>query len=501
MSFSPINSLSSTGLKVRQLLIVRLNGGQLFDASYCQKMLDYAKSGIGGFILFGGELEAARLFVKQLQAAAPLPLFIASDIERGVSQQLNSASPMPCQMAVAAAIKGSGQTALDLLHQNLDSLCTEAAYAGINMPLIPVADVNNIPDNPIICTRAFSDDPLLCADLCVEYVNRIELNGLISCPKHFPGHGSSSVDSHLSLPVIDKSIEDMNKMELIPFKAAVDAGTRSIMAGHLLVPDFDDQPATLSPLVARYLRESLGFRGLIITDALNMSALKSFDKIHVKCLNAGMDILLHPDDPDAAIMELEAGLQSGEVYPDRLDKSCNRIFEIKSKLNMKEVCSPDILCNKNAAESLARLSFSLVRGEWPEDVSDRIVVTAGDEDGISKKIFSRNFKRVISIDDAASLSGSVIIAISTKVAAWRGKSGIDRKTKNKIRTVIKNAKKTAVISFGSPYVLSDFGEADLLAAAYGYEEWIQELFVKHISEGADFFGKLPLNISISGEQG
>ncbi|MCE5311638.1 MAG: hypothetical protein LLF86_00635, partial [Nitrospiraceae bacterium] len=293
MSFPAINYFSSPEKKLLQLLIIRLNGDQLSDAEYCEKMLSHAQSGIGGFIIFGGELEAVRLFIKILQAASPIPLFIASDIERGTAQQLIGTSPMSSQMAVASAIKGRGQKALELLRVSLKSLCTEAAYAGINMPLVPVADVNSDPDNPIICTRAFSDDPLLCAELCAEYVKHIEANKLVSCPKHFPGHGATSVDSHLSLPVINRTMQQMLETELIPFKAALDAGARSIMVGHLLAPAFDDKPATLSGAVVRYIRDAIGFNGLIMTDALNMSALKDYGSIHVKCLNAGMDILLH----------------------------------------------------------------------------------------------------------------------------------------------------------------------------------------------------------------
>lgn len=471
------------------------------DSAYRQKMLNYAQNGIGGFIIFGGELEAVRLFVDELQQAAPITLFIASDIERGTAQQLNGAAPMPCQMAVASAIKGSGQTALKLLHQNLDALTAEASYAGINMPLIPVADVNNNPANPIICTRAFSDDPAFCAELCAEYVKSIENNGLISCPKHFPGHGDTSVDSHLLLPVINKTMHHMQETELIPFESALKAGARSIMVGHLLVPAFNDQPATLSNAVVRYIRDSIGFNGLLMTDALNMSALNDYGNIHVKCLKAGLDILLHPDDPDAAVHELENAIMSGELPLERIDQALDRIIRVKSDLSSEKIHKPDFISNINSAQELAQLSFALLKGEWPRDISGWTIVLAGDEDGISKKVFTKYFSRVLDINCAEAVSGSVIIAISTKVAAWRGRSGIDQSAKTRIKEVIKNAESAAVVSFGSPYVLAGFGEADALAAAYGYDDWIQELFAQHIINGSEFCGRLPVSITASKAEG
>ncbi|MCE5312523.1 MAG: hypothetical protein LLF86_05165, partial [Nitrospiraceae bacterium] len=146
-------------------------------------------------------------------------------------------------------------------------------------------------------------------------------------------------------------------------------------------------------------------------------------------------------------------------------------------------------------------SFALLNGAWPKDMSGCDVVLVGDEDGISKKVFGRYFKNVSNIEQADHLSENVIIAISTKVSAWRGLSGIDEETLKKINMLLKRAKRSAVVSFGSPYVLAGIKGAGALAAAYGYDEWIQEQFVHHIFEGAEFFGKLPVNIPIQEAQG
>src|SRR5208283_1144494 len=177
-----------------------------------------------------------------------------------------------------------------LLEDALKCVTDEAIDNGINLPLIPVMDVNQEPDNPIICTRAFSDDTETVSWFGSEYIRALEQAGLMSCAKHFPGHGDTVVDSHIALPVIKKTREDLKGIDLVPFIKAIKAGVSSIMVGHLAVPSLDDVPASLSrKIMYGLLREELGFNGLILTDALDMHALSGTSDVPVKCINAGAD--------------------------------------------------------------------------------------------------------------------------------------------------------------------------------------------------------------------
>src|SRR5208282_2428728 len=231
-----VRTIEELEKRLYQLVINRLNGDGIHDASYRKALFNLVKKGLGGFIIFGGAKGEIKDFILELQSLAEIPLFIASDIERGVGQQIKGANSVPCPMAMAAALdRGSPEDAL-LLENALKGIADEAIDNGINMPLIPVMDVNQEPDNPIICTRAFSDDPETVSWFGSEYIRTLEHAGLISCAKHFPGHGDTAIDSHIALPVINKSREDLKSTDLVPFVKAIETGVSSVMIGHLAVP-------------------------------------------------------------------------------------------------------------------------------------------------------------------------------------------------------------------------------------------------------------------------
>ena len=319
--------------KLYQLIIERLDGEKLSSAPYRERAFGLVEKSIGGFILFGGKKDEVKSFIAELQSLSEIPLLIASDIERGAGQQLEGSTRFPCQMAIAAAIDKNKSADVEILHDAVKAIAAEAVDAGINMPLIPVMDVNKNPDNPIICTRAFSDNPEEVAWFGKEYVRVLEEAGLISCAKHFPGHGDTSVDSHIVLPVISKSLADLMDVDLLPFREAIGAGVSSIMIGHLSIPAIDAFPASLSKkVISDLLRNELGYKGLILTDALNMSALKEIPNIPAKCVNAGVDILLHPADADSVVKELKQAVDSGEIEEEKIDRAVERILRYKKKV-------------------------------------------------------------------------------------------------------------------------------------------------------------------------
>ena len=190
---------------------------------------------------------------------------------------------------------------LKILRSVFKAVAVEARYAGINTIFAPVLDINTNPKNPIISTRAFGESAESVSFFGCEMIKIFQSYGITACGKHFPGHGDTETDSHIKLPKIKKDIKALSKTELAPFRNAVKAGVKMIMLGHLNVPALDPSgiPVSLSQKAVSYLRNKLGFKGVIITDAMNMGGIGKYseEKASLMALNAGVDILLHPADP------------------------------------------------------------------------------------------------------------------------------------------------------------------------------------------------------------
>jgi beta-glucosidase-like glycosyl hydrolase len=487
--------------KLYQLIIGRLDAAKTVLPAYRQKVFDLVKRGIGGFIVFGGEKEEVRYLIHALQSISAVPLFIASDIERGVGQQIKGCTLFPCQMAVSAALCGRRPEDIEILRGMIEAVADEAKDIGINMPLIPVLDVNRDPDNPIICTRAFSDDPGNVAWFGSQYITILENSGLLSCAKHFPGHGDTSTDSHLLLPVIRKSYQDLLDTDILPFRKAVTEGVSSVMVGHLRVPSLDRKPATLSKkIITSVLRAELGFHGLVLTDALNMHALKDIEGVPLHSLKAGIDILLHPDDPDSTVEELLAAISSRKIPKERIDAAVNRIAGMKGRLRTFVKKDIDYQKHQVLSSRITDMSITLVkeaRGLLP--LSDRNmvhIILAGDPECYLCTPLRDSFRHVSRIFEKVDLQRRIpVFALFTSVAAWKGSSGISADEQQRIHALMKEAGKSAVISFGSPYVLRHFMNADALIAAYEPTVQAQRAVMQCLDGRLDFKGQLPVTSS------
>lgn len=485
--------------KIYQLIISRLSGDNISDPAYRKKIIELAGKGIGGFIVFGGLKNEIKNFIKKLQFTSETPLFIASDIERGVGQQIKGATGFPCQMAVAAAIDKKKPEDIQALEEMLNAVAAEANDIGINMPLIPVLDVNQNPDNPIICTRAFSDNPENIAWFGSKYIKTLENFGLISCAKHFPGHGDTAIDSHIALPVIDKTEDALKKVDIMPFVEAIKSGVSSIMIGHLSIPSLDVQPASASrKIINGLLRNELCFEGLILTDALNMHALKDIKNIHTECLKAGADILLHPDDANAAADEIKYAIDTKKIDEDIIDTALSRILKVKSRLHLADPPEADYLSNKKISDHIVDLSVSLIKtkpGLLPlKDMGIANLIFAGDKQLYDASILMNYFKLLDKSHCKISNLKLAICAVFSSVSAWKGKSGIDMEELKKINNIIGMSENSIIISFGSPYVLRYFSKADILIAAYEATEQAQMAVMKCLRGEIDFHGSLPVKI-------
>lgn len=492
----PKNSVSE---KLYQLIISRLNGDSISSPAYRNKIIELVRKGIGGFIIFGGLKDEIKDFIKELQFIAETPLLIASDIERGVGQQIKGTTGFPCQMAVAAAIDKKNPEDIQTLEEMLNAVAAEAIDIGINMPLIPVLDVNQNPDNPIICTRAFSDNPEDTAWFGSKYIKTLESSGLISCAKHFPGHGDTATDSHIALPVINKSIDSLRNVDILPFAEAIKSGVSSIMIGHLSVPSLDVQPASVSrKIINGLLRNELCFEGLILTDALNMHAMKGIKNIHTECLKAGDDLLLHPDDADSAVDEIRHALDTGQISEDIIDVALSRILKAKGRLHQADCPEADYLSNKKISGHVTDLSISAIKTKPAllplKDMGIANLVFAGDKQ-LHEDSILRNYFKLLPISHCKNDKLKITIcAIFTSVSAWKGSSKIDREEIERINNIIGISENSIVISFGNPYVLPYFGKADILIAAYEATGQAQTAVIKGLTGEINFKGRIPVKL-------
>lgn len=286
-------------------------------------------AGVGGVILLGGTATELQQRCRTLQRWAGQPILLCADVEEGVGQRFEGASWLVPPMALGRLHRRAPQQAVQLA-ENYGRCCgNQAKRCGLNWVLAPVCDVNSNPDNPVINVRAWGEDPHTVGELTGAFQRGLAATGVLGCAKHFPGHGDTSTDSHLELPLLQHSRERLESLELQPFRTLIQEGVSSVMTAHLLIPALDKQwPATLSAnVLTTLLRVDLGFKGLVVTDALVMEAIAArygAGEAAVLAFAAGADLILMPADAAAAIDALCAALRSGRVPMARLHDSLER---------------------------------------------------------------------------------------------------------------------------------------------------------------------------------
>ncbi len=321
---------------VAALLVVRASGhpadGQRryprweLDNGSLQRLL---ARGVGGVILLGGSAAELRLRTRQLSAWAGQPLLLCADVEEGVGQRFEGASWLVPPLALARIHATAPAEAIDLARRYGACTGREARQLGLNWVLAPVCDVNNNPANPVINVRAWGEDPATAGALAAAFCHGLQAEGVLSCAKHFPGHGDTASDSHLELPLLPHDRARLETVELPPFRDAIAADVAAVMTAHLLLPALDTaHPATLSRVVLTgLLREELGFDGLIVTDALVMEAIAGrygASEAAVLALEAGADLVLMPGDAEGAIDAIVAAVRDGRLPLERLEASLMR---------------------------------------------------------------------------------------------------------------------------------------------------------------------------------
>lgn len=531
-SFELINNMNLKE-KIGQMIMVRVRSDYYASDNYSKKQIDdwIIKHKVGGLITFDGNGNVHGMFNnhKYFQEISNIPLFIASDLERGAGQQMKGATLFPSNMALGATD--------DSYNAYLQGEITakEAKVLGIHMIFAPVLDVNNNPNNPIINLRSYSDKPEIVSSFGLQFIKGIQDQGLYACPKHFPGHGNTSIDSHSSLPIINTPLSDLNNIELKPFKNAVENNVKMIMMAHIAMPALDSskKPASHSyKITTELLRENWGFNGLIITDGMEMRGITNqawSGEAAIRAIEAGSDIILLPIDVERTIESIYDAVLSGRISEDRINLSVDKILKSKIELNLfSETLSFDqmtsLVGNKNhliTAAKIASSSITLVKDDKnnipikPEKIKKmaHLILATDDNAANTLKTIKSNINYThgnvtnifinyelsdILIDDLIKRLekfDKIIISTLVKISSTnKGKSTLNPTHLQLIKNIANYNLPFIVISYGSPY-LNDYSFIDTYICSYGYGSVSQTAVGHAIFGRRNINGKLPIDLN------
>lgn len=495
---------------------------------------------VGGIIVTVGSPTEVAVKLNYLQGLSRLPLLVGADLEEGPgfrfdgivrvpgAYELGGATTFPSLMAIGAT--GDPQYA----YQAGLATGREALALGIHMPFAPVLDVNNNPDNPIINTRSFGEDPQQVAVMGSLFTRGLRESGAIATAKHFPGHGDTDTDSHLSLPVIRATRQRLDSVELVPFRRVIDEGIGAVMTAHISLPEVTGEqrmPATLSPrVIGGLLRRDLGFQGLVVTDAMNMGAVdRAFGRGEavVRALLAGADIILMPPTPESAVNAIVTAVEGGRLPLARLDEAVTRILQAKEALGLdvrRTADIPSVLYtvgipeHRAIADEIAARSLTLLKNE-------RVLPLRGtrqarvfsltyrrESDLLAGRAFDRALRSTyprlrtesVGRDTDASVYARLerevrqydLVVISTYVAAVSSSNqiGVAQGLVDIIEGLVDAGVPHVVVSFGSPYLIRDFPDVRAFVAAWSGAAASQTAAANALFGRREFTGRLPTSV-------
>ena len=467
-------------------------------------------------------------FINRLQRLTRVPLMVAGDFERGASMRVADTTEFPHAMAFGAA----GDPALTRYEGQVTA--REARAIGVEWLFYPVADVNNNPDNPIINIRSFGENPQAVAQnvaAFIEGAHSDKKNLVLTTAKHFPGHGDTSTDTHLNLASIPADRARLDKLELVPFKAAIEAGVDAIMTAHIAVPALapPEVPATLSPaILTDLLKKQLGFKGLVVTDALEMGGIaKGFStgEACVRALEAGADTLLMPTDADAAVKAVVAAVENGRLSRQRIQDSVIKILSAKEKVGLDRQRTVDLeaigdVINSPEAEEkaqeVAARAVTLVRNNKlvPLAAPEKVCYVVMPENRYSPQgqMFATQLRRRLPkpalstldpsmprelIDQVlGSFSGcqSYAVAAFSSVADNRGSVGLAGELPHAMDAILATGKPVALVALGNPYLLRNFNGVAAYLATFSTVPPSEYAAVEALFGEIKISGHLPVTI-------
>lgn len=446
------------------------DGGFGHEAARIADALDL---GAGGFIVFGGTVESVRRLTADLLRRAGRPMLIASDLERGAGQQIAGLTQFPPPLALAslgdaAVVRWAGAVTAQ-----------EARAVGINWVFAPVSDLDVLPENPIVQTRAFGDDPNRVASLVRTWIEGCQDAGALACAKHFPGHGRTTVDSHIALPVVTDGAGTLRETDLLPFAIAVESGVASVMTAHVAYPALDPTgvPATLSPRIMDELRGRLGFDGLVVSDALIMDGALSGRResdAAVEAVRAGVDLLLYPNDARRVRDALVQALASGALDPARLEQALGRY---ERALALATAPTPPVTRGPyDSADALADelVEQGMLRGSAPRLHGPvDLVVVDDDLGGPYPPGPTAWAEKVLGPERVGRYAGgSRVVLAFAEPRAWKGRSGFGSASRDLLASAVAEA--DLIVLFGHPRLLPELPSDGPVLLAWHRQRLMQE---------------------------
>lgn len=513
--------------KIGQLFMVAAySGGEKYNQPLIEKLIQ--ENGIGGVIFMQGTPTAQATQTNLYQKKSNVPLLVAMDAEWGLGMRLTGVRDMPRQLMMGA-MKDS-----TIVYKMASAIADQCRRLGVHIDFAPDADVNNNPNNPVINFRSFGENKYKVANYAIQYMRGLQDNGIIACAKHFPGHGDTDVDSHKDLPEISKSKNQLEELELYPFRALIDNGIQSVMVAHLQVNALDDKihtPSTLSEkTITQLLKNEFGFNGLIFTDALNMQGIAKYytpGEIDLKAFQAGNDVLLFSQDVASGVAKIKAAIEKGIISENRLEESVRKILSAKFNAGLSTIKTIDTSSinedlNQYIApirQLVAEAAITLLND--PYQVLDKIkrnavrkityvAVGTSSETYFSKQLNSlgitdiryapTNPKETKSFLKNLSDADVLIVGIHNVSGYPTQNFGLD---KNEISIIndINNLRKSLFVLFGNPYAMKNFCDLSGVLIAYDEANETVDAVAKIISSQIKAKGKLPVSVCPSYKYG
>jgi beta-N-acetylhexosaminidase len=514
------------------------------DSSYAEVIRWVEQDHIGGISMsLGTPIEVAAK-VNDLQRRAKVPLLVSADLEPGLGRlegglfahymlDAGSATVFPTAMAIAATARDSD--AYDVAR----AIAEEGRAVGIHINFSPVVDVNNNPSNPVINTRSFGENPARVARLSALFVRGAQNGGQLATAKHFPGHGDTDVDSHVGLPMVAVSSARLDSVELVPFRAAISAGASLVMTAHIALPAISGDsttPATLSRrIITNLLRDTLGFRGVAITDAMTMEGVgKGYttEQSSVLAVKAGADILLKPSDPTRAINAVVAAVEKGDITRARIDSAVRHILELKVRSGVvttpmvsleklrETVGSPE---HRALSRSIAKRAITLIRDhasliplrgdpgmtllvEYAPETEIKVGRTCRPQmrgvrgkPGTSRAATvvrltpGANAQQLDSVSTMAAKASTVVVTAYVRRVEGEGRVSIPPLIASWIDSVAQR-KPTVVVSLGNPYLIRQFPNVGTYLNTYGVSENLECAAAAAIYGASPITGRSPVSL-------
>lgn len=507
--------------KIGQFFMVAVNPTQ--GEAHFKKLETLIQTNyIGGLIFFQGEPYSYATLNNRFQLGSKVPLLIGIDGEWGLAMRVNSTMAFPKQITLGAIQDNS------LIYTMGTEIARQCKRLGIHLNFAPVVDINSNPNNPVIGYRSFGEIRENVAAKSSAYMKGMQNNQLLACAKHFPGHGDTQTDSHFTLPQVSYSNERMHDVELYPFQELINDSIKSIIVGHLQVPFYDSRPATLSQsIITTLLKNEMGFKGLVITDALNMRGVRhgqgiSSGDVDLQAFVAGNDILLYSENIPEGIRKIKEAVQNGIIIQQDIDARVRKILHAKYWVGLQRFKSID---TSNLYQELHTPEATQIKQELFENaitvvkdtpnilpfnaevgrfVSVSLDLTTGNgfQQELSKQASFQHFTSNSKTDE--SFLNEVLKNVDSTQTVVVSVHDINKKSANRlaltynvqdfVKRLEKKVARVVVCVFGSPYSLKFFPETPTLICGYEDDEAAYGAMAKIIFGKIPATGKLPVSV-------